>query len=164
MTTAITLISPIALAVNYSWHSPISIATFDAFNRAYPPHLGTNGRFENGRSQAQYCESYLALVGTENRRFLHHCSSLLSAFYSPTGTRLPMAHLREGQSRSLKTSAAIAIPKISQETLAEMVGTTRWCSTRQVRVAFISATSICFGLLILVTVDKEIVQEMVLPK
>jgi hypothetical protein len=68
MTTAITLISPIALAVNYSWHSPISIATFDAFNGAYPPHLGTNGRFENGRSQAQYCESYLALVGTENRK------------------------------------------------------------------------------------------------
>ena len=66
-----------------------------------------------------------------------------------------MAYLREELSRSLKTSAAIAIPKISQEMLAEMVGTTRWCSTRQVRVAFTSATSICFGLLILVTVDKE---------
>jgi hypothetical protein len=66
-----------------------------------------------------------------------------------------MAYLREKQSRSLKTSAAIAIPKISQETLAEMVCTTRWCSTRQVRVAFMCATSICFGLLILVTVDKE---------
>jgi hypothetical protein len=66
-----------------------------------------------------------------------------------------MAYLREEQSRSLKTSAAIAIPKITQETLAEMVGTARWCSTRQVRVAFISAKSICFGLLILVTVDKE---------
>jgi hypothetical protein len=79
----------------------------------------------------------------------------LSAFCSPTGTRLPMAYLREELSRSLKTSAAIAIPKISQEMLAEMVGTTRWCSTRQVRVAFTSATSICFGLLILVTVDKE---------
>jgi hypothetical protein len=42
-----------------------------------------------------------------------------------------------------------------QETWEEMVGTTRWCSTRQVRVAFMSATSICFGLLIPVTVDKE---------
>jgi hypothetical protein len=66
-----------------------------------------------------------------------------------------MAYLREEQNRSLKTSAAIAISKISQETLAEMVGTTRWCSTRQVRVAIMRATSIFFGLLILVTVDKE---------
>jgi hypothetical protein len=66
-----------------------------------------------------------------------------------------MAYLREEQNRSLKTSAATAISKISQETLAEMVGTTPWCSTRQVRVAFMRATSICFGLLILVTVDKE---------
>jgi hypothetical protein len=65
-------------------------------------------------------------------------------------------HIYEkSKNRSLTTLAAIAVPEISQETLAEMVGTTRWCSTRQVRVAFMSATSICFGLLILVTVDKE---------
>lgn len=73
-------------------------------------------------------------LGTED--FSTVAPPYLSAFCSPTGTRLPMAYLQEEQSRSLKTSAAIAIPKISQKTLTEIVGTTRWSSASQVRVAF----------------------------